>query len=198
MGLVCRNQHHPSCWSLHGLNTWDAASAQRCPPMIPNAVCPRRKAVPFCPPFAFKLQKGGDRRGLLALQKNSLRVSQCYLGTDPRAGSGFGCPDLGHLSAARPGLDWASESRQQQDLFSCAWGGWEVLLMLVLIAELASLSLEHQPPRELWTSPRAHAVFLANAQTPLTFLRARSWPGLPPASAQRALGRSLATTRRGL
>lgn len=74
--------------------------------MIPNAVCPRRKAVPFCPPLAFKLQKGGTEEDYWPC----LRVSQCYLGTDPRAGSGFGCPDLGHLCCQT----WAGLGQQVQ------------------------------------------------------------------------------------
>lgn len=111
-GLACRALHCPSCWSLHGLNTWDAASAQRCPAPMPDAACPRRKAAPSCPPFAFKLHKERDRKGLLAWQDNVLRASQCYSGTDPRADSGFGHSDLGHLPATRPGLNWVSKSRQ--------------------------------------------------------------------------------------
>lgn len=95
---------------------------------VPEECCP------FCLPHALNLQKVEDRRGLLALQESNLRVSRCYSGMDPKAGLGFGHLDLGHLSATRAGLDWASECGQQQDLFSCAWGGRGVLLMLVLIS----------------------------------------------------------------
>jgi len=145
----------------------------------------REESCPFCPPLAFKVQRGGVRRGLLALREHGFRVPQCYSGTDPGAGSGFGRSDLGHLSATRPGPDGASKPRQQQDLFSC--GGWGVGYHLRWSLQLTSRACPWSTgpaSRELWASPTAPAVFPAHARTPLTFLRARSWPGLAPASAQ--------------
>lgn len=52
---------------------------------------------------------------------------------------------------------------------------WGILLTLVLIADLTSLSWSISPTP--WGAPGiTHVVFLADAQNPLTFLKARSWP----------------------
>lgn len=85
-----------------------------------------------------------------------------------------------------------SNNRIHFHVYVCEWG---ILLTLVLVADNASLSLEHQPCL-LGSSghhPKPTVVFLADAQTPLTCLKARSWPW-PLAS---ALGKDLAATRCG-
>lgn len=159
---------------------------------VPEECCP------FCLPLALNLQKVEDRRGLLALQESDFRVSRCYSGMDPKAGLGFGCLDLGHLSATRAGLDWASECGQQQHLFSCAWGERGVLLTLVLIADLSSLPLEHQPclPGALGiTQSPCHLSGQCTNPTDLPEGQILAWTSTSLATG--ALGRGLATPRCG-
>lgn len=105
------------------------------------------------PLFAFPLlsssRKGRDGQKRTAdpavqQEENVLRASQYYSGTAARAVSRLGHLYLGHLSTTRPGLDWASESRQLQD-FILVCMGRVGNITLVHTADLTILSLENQP-----------------------------------------------------